>query len=109
MFIITKSETYKWPVTITGIDQDGKTVKQSFTAIYHRLSQSELEEMSVTGLTDREFARKVLAGWEDVQDADGNEVPFSSATCERLLDNAGVAAQIVIEFTGSIGGARVKN
>lgn len=111
MFIIDQSETYKWPITVKTLDEAGKTKTQTFTAIFKRLPQTRLEEIGkAQGLSDRELCKEILLGWEDVTDAAGAALPFTTSTLDRLLDSAGIASLLVTEFIQSItGGAARKN
>lgn len=113
MFVISQTSSYKWPVAVEFPIDGGRVEKQSFDAEFRRLSQTRIEEIRKLiedgGITDRDFAREVLIGWNGVIDGNGDPVPFSEATRDALLDVPLVSASIIRAFMESLAGARRKN
>lgn len=115
MFVIKKSATYRYPVTFSTPSEDGNGVEEnSFTAIFKRLSETELQdfaEQAVKGkINDRQFVRAVLLGWEGIKEAaDGPEVPFSKETRDKLLDIVGFGKAVARAFYASVEDASRKN
>ena len=113
MFTISQKSTYSWPVAVEFPVDGGKTEKQTFDAEFKRLSQTRINE--IRGLiergevTDTELAREVLAGWDGVNDANGDAVPFSERALEQLLDVPLVASAVVLSWLGSLTGIKRKN
>lgn len=113
MFVISQTNSYKWPVTVEFPSDGGKTDKQTFEAEFKRLSQSRIEEIrkliDSDEITDRDFAREVLVGWSGIVDGTGDQVPFSPSACDQLLDVALVSSAIALAFMQSLSGVRRKN
>lgn len=115
MFIIKQSDTFKWPVTVVVPAENGGTSKNSFTAIFKRLPNEEVDALQkdvIAGLSDPDFARRVLVGWgEDVRfEKDGPPVEFCDTTRDQMLSIVGAAGAIVTAWSeGMNGGARRKN
>ncbi len=115
MFIIKQSETFKSPVTVVLAGENGGSTKNTFTAIFKRLSLEEVDALQKevnAGLSDPEFARRVMVGWgDDVRtEAGGEPVPFSDVTFSQMLEVVGAAAAIVTAWSeGMAGGAKRKN
>lgn len=112
MFKLNNSGTYTWPVIIKSAIDGGKYEEQSFNAVFRRISQTEIIE--ITGkieagqVNDLDIARLALAGWNGVFDG-ASEIPFSADNLEKLLDVTGCASAIVLAFLDSLNGAKRKN
>lgn len=113
MFIISQKQTYSWPVEVRFPVDGGKTDKQTFDAEFRRFTQTrinEIRELIEAGkITDTELAREVMAGWEGVNDGNGDAVPFSERARDQLLDVPLVAAAVVMAWLGSLTGVKAKN
>ncbi len=104
MFTLKLTDTYKWPVKFS-VPVDGKHQTAQFTAVFKRLSQTELENLTKTeGITDLRMAVDVTAGVEDIQDESGNAVGLNT-----LLDIPGAATALVVAYMDSVTGAPRKN
>lgn len=75
-----------WPcrVPVPVPTEDGGTEDRWFTARFRAISASRLEELSGEG--DAPLLRAVLAGWEEIADADGAPLAFTPAPLDLLLD-----------------------
>jgi len=60
-------------------------------------------------MNDSDIARQVLVGWSGITDDEGEEVPFSKAALDRLLDVPMLATAIVTTYFKSLQGAKQKN
>lgn len=113
MFILNQAPTYLWPVKVELPVSGGKHEKHTFDAEFRRLSQSRMVEIGKAidaGTTsDIELAREVLAGWKGIVGADGQDIPYSEAARDALLDVPLVAAAVVMAFFESAAGAKRKN
>lgn len=113
MFVISQKTTYTWPVTVEFPVDGGKTDKQTFDGEFKRMTQTRINELRAViergEITDTELAREVLAGWEGVNDANGDAVPFTERSRDQLLDVPLVAAAVVLAWLGSLTGAKRKN
>lgn len=108
MFITSTSPTYAHSVKV---HLPGEDEPRELALIFNRLKNSEVEALEKLNLSDKEFARKVVAGWgpNAVGDADGNAKAFSQEAFEEVLEIARVPSRIVLEFYSSHSGARLKN
>jgi hypothetical protein len=113
MFKIGSSESYSWPVTITLPDNEGKFSKQDLTAVFKRLSQTETEilmtDAAAGKLKDREIAAQILMDWKNIVDDSGNQVPFTPALRDQVLNISTVAGQIVRAWIESLAVGKTKN
>lgn len=108
MFKIVQSKTHTAPVTFK-VPADGGTYQtQSFMVEFKRLSVSEMKEIPKEA-TDSEIARRVVVGWQEIEDGDGNLLPFSSAALDKVLDIVGVAPAIARTYFECVSGAQEKN
>lgn len=114
MFIIKKSETYRYPVTFSSPGEDGTPQENTFTAIFSRITEDELQEYAnkaVAGkINDRKFLQNVLVGWEGITESEGGpEVKFSPATRDKLLNIIGFGKACSRAFFQSVEDAARKN
>jgi len=113
MFKIAATPTYKCKVKVTFPGDNGSAVSNVFTAIFKRLSQSELDEMSAAvaagTVKDSEVIAKVMVGWEDVADESGTPLEFNDQNLAALMDLHPVRPTTVKAYYDSISGAKAKN
>lgn len=121
--LVGQSDEIKWPVKVAFVDGNGKAMPKTFIAHFPRLSQSEIDEIvkraklteeadsdSVDDkLTDDELARKVLIGWDEVIDDQGQPVEFSPAMRDKLLEIFPVRPSVVKAWFESVSGVKRKN
>lgn len=123
-FKIAASPTYKVDVVVHFPGEDGKLRKQSFVAVFKRLTQGEIETLrdriaarnngallatEPQPISDRELLDEVLVGWEGVQDEDGNELLFNEANKDALLALHPTQPRLVAAYLKSLTDAREKN
>jgi hypothetical protein len=119
-FVLKKSATYEWPVVLRLPIDGGRHEKQTFDARFNRLAQTRINEIQdlfrakqrgddEIDLTDQSVADEVLAGWSNVQDEDGEDVPFTAASKAELLNIPAVASAIVVAYFESVTGNKAKN
>lgn len=113
MFVISQSNSYKWPIAIEFPVDGGKTEKQTFDGEFKRLSQTRIEEIRKQvedgQITDRDFSREILIGWAGIVDGQGEAVPFTESARDALLDVQLVSSAVVMAFMNSLAGVRRKN
>lgn len=115
MFIIKKSETYRYPVTFTTPSEDGAGHEEnSFTAIFRRVTEDELQSYAnkaVAGkINDRKFLQEVLVGWEGITESEGGpEVKFTPQNRDKLLNIVGFGKACSRAFFQSVEDAARKN
>lgn len=114
MFKLKKSPDFWWPISLELPGENGKYEKATFDAQFKRLGQTEIDKLiediqTSKVVKDITAVNDLLIGWRGVQDADGNEIPFSEVTKDQLLEIPGVAAALMKTFIEAIYGARRKN
>lgn len=113
MFIVSKSASYHWPVSVSVPKDGGKFERQTFDAQFKRVPQSHIHKLLAGAedgsVTDAKFCREVMIGWRGIQDSEGQDVPFSETSLEEILDLPQVAKEIVLAYMESIAGAPRKN
>lgn len=121
-FVLKQSATYTWPVTLVLPVDGGRREKHTFDGEFRRLPQTRineiirlarLQERGEIGpdeeLKDVEAVKEILAGWSNVVDDDGQQVPFSEAALTQLAEIPTVAGQIVRTWFDSLEVAKRKN
>jgi len=112
-FVLKQDDRFTWPISFDVPVDGGRHQRQTFDGEFVRLSQSRLRELGEAIQTeeasDQDIAREVLVGWAGITDDDGEEVPFSKAALERLLDIPMLATAIVTTYFKSLQGAKAKN
>lgn len=124
-FVLKQSDSYKWPVTFKLPIDGGKYEKQIFEAEFKRLPQARLNQIQeavqdraravalndhIDGLiTDQAVADEILVGWSNVLDEDGDEIAYSAASKQLLLEVPALASAIIVAFFESVTGNKLKN
>jgi hypothetical protein len=113
-FVVKQSDTYFWPVEVAVASDKhaGRHDKHTFDAEFKRVSQSRVEEIISLGenapVSDRELVVEIMVGWKGVTDGT-EELPWSEANRDIILNMPKVATAIVTAWTDSLTGARKKN
>lgn len=121
-FVLKQSSTYTWPITLVLPVDGGRREKHTFDGEFRRLPQTRINEIVRIArlqergkldedeeLRDQDAAKEVLAGWRNVVDDDGEEIPFSDSKLNELLEIPTVAGQIVRAWFESLEVAKRKN
>ena len=98
--------TYFWRVAVAfPLDVD-RFHEETFDAEFKRMTRDEVAAAeTASGGDTAAFVRAVMAGWRDVTDADtGEQVPFTPAALDQLLQAPPVALAIMTAFYGSLAG-----
>lgn len=110
MFKIAVTPTYTHPVRFS---LPGSATSVSFEAVFHRLSQSDLDEIGEQvakgNLNDRQILDRVLAGWKGIVDEAGEPIEFGSPGTAVVLDTYPVTPATVKAFFESLKDAKAKN
>lgn len=124
----TAMEPHSGPVAWK-IAGKGEPIEISFTAIFKRLTQDGIKamltdiritwEIEPETLTEaekalepkgkRELVLAVLAGWGDLNDSNGDPVPFSAAKIDKVLGIQGAEWAFIDSWVASVSGANTKN
>lgn len=104
------AKSYEWPITVN-IPNNGKYIDRTFKGEFALLDNDELKQIREGSFVedDSELAKVVLIGWSGVKGEDGEEIPYSDETKEKLLNIPYVCHGIVVSFLESLSGAKLKN
>lgn len=106
-FVLKKVSSYKWPVTVEVPVDGGKFKKESFTAIFKKMSRSSFNDLIDQG--DDALVGEIIEGWEGIKDELGNAVEYSESTKVELFDDPYVLRAVISAYTDSLTGAQAKN
>lgn len=112
-FKLSKSGSYKWPVSCELPIDGGEYESQVFEVTFKRKTQSWITDISRQMDDDKvstvEVARELVTDWSGITDDAGKDVAFSAAAFDQLLDVPTVAISIVSAFFRSVMGVKEKN
>lgn len=106
-FIRKKSNTFKWPVTISYPTDGGRYETESFDAVFKRMGRKEFQKVVEKG--DNELVETVLKGWEGITDEAGKEIPFSVGELKELMDDPDFHRGVIQAYLASLEGEKAKN
>ena len=108
-FVRKKTKVYPWPVEvqIPSETEIGEFDTTSFTAKFVRLSRKELD--SFESATEFEALKKVLVGWEDVNEEDGTPVEFSDKSLKEFAEDIDFVAGVLEAFKKFYANAQMGN
>ena len=97
-FVRKKTKVYPWPVEVktpseTKIGEFDTTI---FTGKFIRLSRPELD--SFESATEFDALKKVLVGWEDVNEEDGTPIEFSDKVLKEFSEDIDFVAGVLEAF-----------
>jgi len=99
MFKIEQPKSVKWPVTVNIPQDGGRTHKTIFNAEFELLAQDDFAAIyREDGGNDEDLLRRVLIGWSEVGDPDGNPINFHNDTRELLIRIPYVRAALVSAY-----------
>lgn len=113
-FVLKQSTSYTWPIPLVIPVDGGRKETHTFDGEFLRLPQSRINELLTLArnvelgkaepdeMEDVQTAKEMLIGWSGVIDDNGQEIPFSEAALNQLLNIPGIAGQIVKAFFLSI-------
>tara|TARA_Y100001973_G_scaffold81660_1_gene120452 strand:- start:2026 stop:2331 length:306 start_codon:yes stop_codon:yes gene_type:complete len=97
---------------------NGKHKRTDFKCKFKEIKQTEVEKyqqkFSTTDLkalfeAARECAKKVIVGWSDVFDEEGNQVEYNQENLNEVLEIPGLAIAISTTYVNSLNEAKRKN
>lgn len=106
-FVLKKTASYKWPVTVETPIDGGKFEKQTFDAVFKKISRSTFNELLEKG--DDALVEGILEGWDGIKDEDGKEVPFTQKTKKEVCDDHYIMKALVQAYADSVTGVLTKN
>ena len=106
-FVLKKVSSYKWPVTVDVPVDGGKFKKETFTAVFKKMSRSAFNDLVEQG--DDALIGEIIEGGEGIKDEDGDEIEYSSESCDQLFDDPYMHRAAVNAYTESLLGEKKKN
>tara|TARA_B100001250_G_C19451310_1_gene636108 strand:+ start:128 stop:463 length:336 start_codon:yes stop_codon:yes gene_type:complete len=87
-FIRKTTNSYPWPVEVRrpSSESPGEYETFHFTAIFKRLSKSELVDFQ-SATDEGKALQNILLGWKDVTEEDGTDIPFTKATLKEFSED----------------------
>jgi hypothetical protein len=115
-FVLRMPTTFWWPVRIPTA-ADGDYTVAVLDVLFACLPQPELDKMLGKGLgsdeklpTEEQIFDRVVKGWRNLPDENGDQVPYSAENRDRLAAHPMARAHIVASFmAASTGMAARKN
>ncbi len=98
-FVRKTTSSYPWPVEVKrpSVEKAGEYETFHFTAIFKRLSKSELNDFQ-NAKDELKALNNILLGWKDVTEEDGTEIPFTKANLKEFSEDIDFVAGVVEAF-----------
>ena len=108
-FVRKKTKVYPWPVEVQTPSETeiGEFDTTSFIGKFVRLSREELD--SFESATEFEALKKVLVGWEDVNEEDGTPIEFSDKVLKEFSEDIDFVAGVLEAFKKFYANAQMGN
>ena len=108
-FVRKKTKVYPWPVEVKTPSETniGEFDSTSFTGKFIRLSRKELDTFD--SATEFEALKKVLVGWEDINEEDGTPISFSKTILKEFAEDTDFVAAVLAAFKKFYANAQVGN
>lgn len=106
-FVLKKNASYKWPVKVETPVDGGKFEKQTFDAIFKKISRSAFNDLVDKG--DDALIDGILEGWDGIKDEDGKDIVFTEKNKKELCDDPYIVKALISAYADSITGAPAKN
>ena len=104
MFKLLVSDTITVPVAGRLPDAAGNFAPFSFTITARRLPADKMREVLLNEeLLTTDFLRSVIQGWASVMDEGGNQLEFSAAALDAMLNIVGMANLIYAAYIDACG------
>ncbi|MDD9822311.1 MAG: hypothetical protein OXU98_05430 [Gammaproteobacteria bacterium] len=81
-----ENTTYDYPVTVRVPAAGGRAQEQTFTAHFRLLPADEVRQMTDDGSSNKDFLKRILAGWDGIHDAKGKALPYNASNLEKLAN-----------------------
>jgi len=79
-----ENTTYDYPVTVRVPAAGGRAQEQTFTAHFRLITADEMKDIQAADGGDEAFFKRVLAGWDGIQDANGKPLAYNDKNLRRL-------------------------
>lgn len=105
---LSTSETFSTPVKYTLKTESGKDEAQEFRGTFKRYNQEQVKELLSSGKSDSDMVREVLVDWKAQDLETHQDIPYSEAIRDVLLNQPGVGGAIILRYCESVGAVRPK-
>lgn len=103
-FKLVISNTVTFGIQAKLPDEMGNPVNLSFSITARRLTRTEADEVAkLTDMSVTEWLSQRIVGWSSLQDADGNDWPFSHSNLSVVLDILGMTGVILSAYIRACG------
>lgn len=108
-FVRKKTKVYPWPVEVKTPSETkiGEFETTSFTGKFIRLSRTELDNFE--SATEFDALKKVLVGWEDINEEDGTPIMFSDKVLKEFSEDIDFVSGVLEAFKKFYANAQVGN
>ena len=106
-FVLQKSASISWPITVRKPSDGGKFQDQKFDALFRHIGRERFNELIELG--DEALTNEILVGWKNIEDGEGNEIEFNEENKKLLLDDFIVEKTLIEEYGKFITGGAEKN
>lgn len=108
MLKLVKNPEFTAPVTVQVPTESGQ-IEHSFKARFRALTRSEEAEYdALSASSTDEFMRRVLVGWDGLQDENGKDLKFSPEAVSLLLDLHYIRQALIVAYTSVLAGKNPK-
>ncbi len=106
-FVLKKSTSIAWPVTVRKPSNGGKFKEHKLTALFKEIGRKKFDELVEAG--DEALTDEILVGWEDINNEQGEVIPFNDENKKMLLDDFTVMKAIIEAYGKMMTGGAEKN
>lgn len=103
----TKATSYRWPVKTLHPTDGGVQIEETFDGVFRRVTRPEAQTLAEKG--DEALVRGVLIGWSGILDESGEELPFSEALRDELMEQQSFMRGVIEAFYQGVNGAKAGN
>ncbi len=107
MLKIVKNPEFTVPVKVLVPTGDRGQVEHQFKMRFRALTRTEEQQYdSFSAASTDEFLKRIVVGWEGLQDEDGTPLEFSDEALNMLIDLHYLRMGIMQAYTSAISGAK---
>ena len=108
-FVRKKTKVYSWPVEVKTPSETkiGEFDSNEFNGKFIRLSRSQLNDFE--SASEYEALKKVLVGWDGVNEEDGTPIEFNDKTLKEFSEDIDFVAGVLDAFKKFYANAQMGN
>ena len=109
-FVRKKNKTFKWPIVVREPSEEnaGEYAENEFIGIFARLTRTEYAKLGES--TDElESLRKILKGWEGLNEEDGTPVKYTVNNLKALLEDPFWTSAVLDTYGKALEESKLKN